>query len=66
MRLNTHLRKPRDFSAGAAHEVTGVAACRVRDKLGGLESEMTKSQVAKSQSNPKDQAPKPKEELAFS
>jgi hypothetical protein len=38
----------------------------VRDKLGGLESEMTKSQVAKSQSNPKDQAPKPKEELAFS
>jgi hypothetical protein len=39
---------------------------RVRDKLGGLESEMTKFQVAKSQSNPNDQAPKPKEELAFS
>jgi hypothetical protein len=38
----------------------------VRDKLGGLESAMTKSQVAKSQSNPKGQAPKPKEELAFS
>jgi len=38
----------------------------VRDKLGGLESEMTKSQVAKSQSNPKDQASKPREELAFS
>jgi hypothetical protein len=38
----------------------------VRDKFGGLESEMTKSQVAKSQSNPNDQAPKPKEELAFS
>jgi hypothetical protein len=38
----------------------------VRDKLGGLESEMTKSQVAKSKSNPKDQAPKPEEELSSS
>jgi hypothetical protein len=45
-------------------------ARRVRDKLGGLESEMTKSQVAKSQSNP-NQTPmtrlqKFKEKLAFS